>query len=628
MNYIGIDIGDGESCVCFLPAGSGIEPRPLALTGKQSFVSAVAEDEKGEILVGMDAVHAPQTRNFSVRFKSRYLQSTPEALRDMRRFLRGIYQLLKQQDALQAGDQVMFGCPAGWNSQVRAAYLSMIQEAGFSNVRLISESRAAFLYAKHARTIQLDPELIEQSALVIDIGSSTLDFAYVLDGRESNVGTFGDVYLGGGAIEEALLEAAVKASPQQREIQQVFEEAPEWRNFCLLAARRVKEDYFTQEAEGKKNISCCEMPVILYDTPLSLRIHANETLIWRVVNLSIQALNGLSFYQMLKDALAHAERQTRERPPRVVLMTGGASRMSFFQKLCAEQFPKAQLVLCPEPEFSIARGLAYAAKVDEEISAFNAAVEEYLKQDHISRAVNECCAGLIPDLAGQMTDALYPQMEAAVEDWKNGSYDTINSLRQALPKVLVQTLKKPELEGAMTAIVQRQMYLACQQLQPALDAICERHHVARGLMQLENPALWNNAPLEMNVDFQQGVDGLVKPLQVALTAMVAAVMLLIPGGELIDLLVIALTALGSQLAKEQLANQVCMMNIPVWLRRRIPTDKLVNESLRRQMNDSLQKQIQSQPEVMAGLASGIEQSIAAYISRMVQKTEIFIREGS
>ena len=626
MNYIGIDIGDGESCVCYLPAGSDIEPRPLTLTGKQSFISAVAENERGETLIGMDAVHAPQVRRFSVRFKSRYLQSSPETLQDMRRFLEGTYQILKRQGSLQSGDQVMFGCPAGWNSQARSDYLSMIQSVGFSNARLISESRAAFLYAKHARTIQLNPELIEQSALVIDIGSSTLDFAYVLDGRESSVGTFGDVYLGGGAIEEALLEAAVKASSQQREIQQIFEEAPEWRNFCLLAARRVKEDYFSQEAEGKQNISCCEMPVILYDKPLSLRIHANETLIWRVVNLSIQALNGVSFYQMLKDALAYAERQMLDRPPRVVLMTGGASRMGFFQRLCADQFSKAELVLCPEPEFSIARGLAYAAKVDEEIFAFNAAVEEYLKQDHISRTVNECCAGLVPALAEQMADALYPQMEAEVEAWKNGSYDTIDSLRQALPKALIQSLENPELERSLAGIVQQQMRLACQRLQPALDEICKRYHVSRGLMQLENPTSWHTASLEMKMDFQQGVDALVNPLQVTLTAMVAAIMLLIPGGELIDLLVIAITALGSQLAKDQLAKQVSRMNLPVWLRRRIPSSKLVNESLRQQINDSLKKQIQSQPELMTNLTSGIEQSISAYISRMAQKTEIYIRE--
>ena len=44
------------------------------------------------------------------------------------------------------------------------------------------------------------------------------------------------------------------------------------------------------------------------------------------------------------------------------------------------------------------------------------------------------------------------------------------------------------------------------------------------------------------------------------------------------------------------------------------------------MNDSLMKQIQSQPELMTNLTSGIEQSISAYISRMAQKTEIYIRE--
>lgn len=627
MNYIGIDIGDGESCVCFLPVESDIEPRPLPITGKTSFISAVAQDKSGKTLIGMDAVHATNARSFSVRFKSRYLDDTQTARQDMRCFLEGVHQQLLLQDALHDGDQVMFGCPAGWSEAVRATYLSMIQAAGFPGAQLISESRAAFLYAKHAKTIQLDPALIEQSALVIDIGSSTLDFAYVLDGCESNVGTFGDVYLGGGAIDEALLEAALKASPEEREIRRVFEEAPEWRNFCLLAARRVKESYFTQEAAGQKNIACCEMAVILYDTPLSLRIHANEALIWRVVNLNIQALHGRSFYQMLKEALSSAEKQTRERPPRVVLMTGGASRMRFFQQLCAAQFPQSQLVLCPEPEFSIARGLAYAAKVDENIAAFNAAVTDYLRQDHLSRAVRACCTGLVPALAEQMTAALYPQMEVAVEDWQKGVYPAIEDLRQALPQRLIHTLESPEVTCALSGIVQQQMYLACQRLQPELDEICQRYHVARGLMQIENPALWHTTPLDMKMDFQKGAEVLVKPLQVAMTALVATVMLLIPGGELVDLLVIALTALGTQLVKEQLSNQVCKLNLPVWLRRKIPPEKLLNPALRQQMNDSLQKQLEAQPELLRALTTGIEQSIAAYIGRMVQKTEIYIRGG-
>ena len=41
-----------------------------------------------------------------------------------------------------------------------------------------------------------------------------------------------------------------------------------------------------------------------------------------------------------------------------MILTGGASRMAFFQQACREAFADALVVLCPEPEFSIARGLA------------------------------------------------------------------------------------------------------------------------------------------------------------------------------------------------------------------------------------------------------------------------------
>ena len=68
--------------------------------------------------------------------------------------------------------------------------------AGLREPQVISESRAAFLYAKYAKTVALDIDVLSKTALVIDIGSSTLDFAYIVDGRETGVGTFGETALG------------------------------------------------------------------------------------------------------------------------------------------------------------------------------------------------------------------------------------------------------------------------------------------------------------------------------------------------------------------------------------------------------------------------------------------------
>lgn len=245
MNYIGIDIGDGESCVCVLAESSDIEPRPVPLSGRKSFLSAVALDNSGNVLIGQDAVRETASRELAVRFKSRFLAGDPADETSMQRFLRGICDELRKQQLLTDRDRVVIGCPAGWKQSARERYLGLIRQAGYPNPRLVSESRAAFMYAKHARTIQLDADLVNESALVIDIGSSTLDFAYVVNGRETNVGIFGDVYLGGGAIDEALLSAAVDASPKKADVLATFADAPQWRSFCLLTARQIKEEYFT-----------------------------------------------------------------------------------------------------------------------------------------------------------------------------------------------------------------------------------------------------------------------------------------------------------------------------------------------------------------------------------------------
>ena len=80
------------------------------------------------------------------------------------------------------------GCPAGWGKPRREQYAALIESAGFPNVRVVPEPRAAFLYARHARGLRIDAALMQKSAMVIDIGSSTTDFAYVFNNSLGKVG--------------------------------------------------------------------------------------------------------------------------------------------------------------------------------------------------------------------------------------------------------------------------------------------------------------------------------------------------------------------------------------------------------------------------------------------------------
>lgn len=231
------------------------------------------------------------------------------------------------------------------------------------------EPRAAFLYARHARGLRVSPELMKKSAMVIDIGSSTTDFAYIVDGHQQNVSLFGDTNLGGGLIDELILSRAMAASRDQKALEAVFEESPAWRSYCELEARRLKESYFLDE-EKWAEAPLCRTLTVCYDEPLALELSIGGASIRKMVEQPIPALGGRSFVGCLKDALCAAVEVSRSCPPEVVILTGGASRMAFFQQACREAFADALVVLCPEPECSIARGLAYAGRVDERLKTF------------------------------------------------------------------------------------------------------------------------------------------------------------------------------------------------------------------------------------------------------------------
>ncbi len=624
MNYIGIDVGDGESCVCVLPAGSGIEPRPVVITGRRSFLSAVASGEDGRPVIGMDAIGQTAARDLSVRFKSRFLSGQPDALEDMGRFLKGLREALG--DTVRPGDRVTVGCPAGWDGLARERYLDMIRRAGFPEPRLVSESRGAFLYAKHAKTIQLDPALIAKSALVIDIGSSTLDFAYVVDGRETNVGVFGDVYLGGGAVDEAILDAAVRTSPHRAEIERVFDQSPAWRSHCLLAARRVKEDYFTRQSAGGKNIQCQEMVTLLYEEPVNLLIQVNDPLIFRVIQMKTSALEGRSFAGMLEDALRSAAEKTAARPPELVLLTGGASRMGFFQEQCAKAFAGSVIVVCDEPELSIAKGLAYSARVDDAILAFNSAIDQYLAGDAVSGAVRGRMDELITAVSDHLAGLTCAKLKEHFERWKSGGYAALEDMNGAVVKAVRQALGGREEQEALGNVVKNELMQVCMALQPQIDGICQQYGVAVSQMQLTGVGGFQDG-IDPKLDLGGELTFLSKSVQVLIVALVGGVLMAIPGGGIVDVLLFAVAAVAVPIMHIPIDQFASRLNVPVVLRRLISTGSVVTDSLRARVAKTFSDRLTDNGTFRQSVSEDIEKSIAAYVSGLAQRTEIAITSG-
>ncbi len=482
MRYIGFDMGDGESAVAILEQGSGIEPIVQELCGSKSLLSAVGQSN-GEILIGEQAYLASLADNLSVRFKSRFTYD-PTSYETVALFVRGVLHALQSSGALYADDHFVVGCPAGWNPACRARYQEILTKAGIHNLQIISESRAAFLYAKYAKTVALDIDVIRQSALVIDIGSSTLDFAYIVNGRETGVGTFGDIALGGGLLDAELLRRAILENRQKKELDDVFAQSRSWYSYCEIEARRVKEQYFTQAASDPK-ASVKKLVRVCYNGTQKLTLHMDAKAEEQIVNAPLEALGGQSFVQAMQAALHNAVSITQADPPKVVLLTGGASRMRFFRRLCGEAFPEAVVICCPEPEFSIAKGLAYAGWIDENLKAFREDIEREITDEKVSAIANEALPRLTPCVVDALSELTLTEAAIPIATlWKRGDIDTLEEMNQRLSQRVERVMSSPMCEEALRPVLSQWVSELEAKLQAMIDPICDAHSVPREEMKL------------------------------------------------------------------------------------------------------------------------------------------------
>ncbi|MCI5957658.1 MAG: Hsp70 family protein [Clostridiales bacterium] len=625
MRYIGFDMGDGESAVAAFEQGSGIEPIILPVCGARSLLSAVGM-RNGEILIGESAYTDALAEGLSVRFKSRFT-TDPACYEDVVRFVRGVLNDLRDGGRLAADDRFVVGCPAGWNAACRARYRDLLVRAGISAPQVISESRAAFLYAKYARTIAMDVDVLNESALVVDIGSSTLDFAYIVDGRETGVGTFGDTSLGGGILDAALLRRAVERCRERAAIRAVFSECRSWYSYCEIEARRVKEEYFTRLVDEaapvvKKQVRVC------YDGVQKLDLQLDNEEASHLVDEPLQELDGRTFAGAVREALENAARVTADRPPRLLLLTGGASRMPFFRELCSEIFETAIVISCPEPEFSIAKGLAYAGWIDENLRAFSEAIRTEITDERVSAIVHEAMPSLLPAVADSLVTLLLEEAAIPIsQQWKNGDIATLQEMNDQIARRAERVLASPLAEEALAPVIRAWIAGLTDRLQSMVDPICDRYDVPRKQMRLNLTATGAG---NVSVDAAGFVGlNLVGALLVVILSVLTGLLCggegiaLVAAGPLGFLTGAVIGIIASLLGWGAVSHALLKAKIPPLLRRVNIEKRLRADSTRQKLRESMLNSLAGENSAFQKQVSeGFSKSFRGYVYSIAQAAEI------
>ena len=630
--FFGFDLGDAESAVSVLKKDKADVPQVLRIRGTKSFITAYARLSNQELIIGEDACYNPDAVERKLRFKSRFLTDR-ESETDVRRFAAGVLGELYQNGNLIQNEDCCFyiGCPAGWDRVTRERYRSIFERLGYPPVRIISESRAALVSACQSRYLQVGYDILSHPVLVVDIGSSTTDFAYIAGGREVELQTAGEVFLGGGIMDEILLEESLSASPDEKALRAVFAKSDAWHSYCEFAARRLKEKYFADEEYWKEH-ECLETVRVYYDRPLTLTLRMDAQTADRLLTKKCSHLDDRSFHEVFVASLKETRRHITGELPELIFLTGGVSRLSLIADWCREVYPEAVTITEAQPEFSVSRGLSYCGRIDEELRDFQKELDDFKDSTTVERIV----AKNINDLYTRAVDALTgPIIENVVlpviDRWREGDIRRLADIDEVLHKEIEAWLHSDEARQLLIKPVGQWLKPVAFEIEDYTVPICVKHNVPYRALSLTSYLALSDIDIHLDTKNVFAVEETTWMIDTIISILVgllcggSGIVLIaegLPGiiaGAVISLLVLFL-------GKDRMQDALLRINIPMPVRKMLPKryfksrmDKLTDE-IRKNFYDSLEKE--KNDEISDRMVRDISSQIEDCLSKMARIIEI------
>lgn len=368
MYLIGIDFGHGETTASFYSTNStnGTVERLHILDGQTpescKVESAVCRNEKtGDWQFAKD-IRDYALPDFTLHFKAPMNEITPKNKEAFGAFIKLVFEHIVQNQSFlnynpvtgERNFEIYVACPSGWGkedaSQIQEykKFVSSIIPVDW----VIKESDAAYFKFK------AEQRFIDTSVLVIDIGSSTIDFtAYGKD--VSKPSTDGRKH-GASAVENVIFKYFEKNDSDFNKAKQESEPLCtqshlNWRNAVTHYIKGQKEDYYTNERSiltlDLSNSLICNVKGRIFD----VCVIAKEQL-----ENEILAPYRQTLLQDLNDEKLRLEKE-QIGIPKIVVLTGGASRMPWLQKLVKDVFTESKVYRDSEPSYVVSDGVAYYA---------------------------------------------------------------------------------------------------------------------------------------------------------------------------------------------------------------------------------------------------------------------------
>jgi hypothetical protein len=488
--FIGYDLGHGETAVGRAYGTSSREPELLEYNGEKSFVSAVALEKSGRkstVRIGAQAVNLAAFQNDDrksdnkiwLKFKSRNMDET--SMREPTRiFTKTLFEQLVADKKIKglSTSHFVVGCPSGWHAKDRDAYADLMRASGLKNVSILPESRAALMTALEQGYLSL--EAARSSVLIVDIGSSTTDFTYCVDLNAEDVG---HNILGSGLLDTLIFDRNLARQKERKKIEKLINHYPHYRPVMEYWCRLVKEQYFNGDEAPVEVIR--RLPVaggILFE----IRMDKEDAK--AVLEAPIKELNGFSWPDTFSYALKEAMQRVEGRDVQTVLLTGGASRLPLVLPACEKKFPNANVVRGAEPEFAIARGLAWYGRFEYLQASFLTAVGELVREGGpVHEEAAQASAKLGAILAPVLVDALIENcVLPAFADWRSGKVEKLSDVEKSLDERVSSWLGSDAPAPILRPVIEDWFAQLQRGIEAVTDPMCREHGMPAMVLSLDN----------------------------------------------------------------------------------------------------------------------------------------------
>lgn len=414
MYLIGIDFGHGETTASCINTADGKQKRLHILDGNtdegSKVESAVCRDSKtGEWHFAKDFTDY-SSPDFTLYFKAPMNEITPKNKEAFAAFVKLVYEhILANNDFLNHAEFCIYAaCPSGWNNKDE----NQIQKyKDFLSDQLpiewvIKESDAAYFKFKAEKDFDSS-----STVLVIDIGSSTIDFTAYGANYESPLSV--GIKHGASNVERAIckyynendrefIEAKAKAKAPCEKYNK------NWNAAVLHYVKGQKEDFYTKDLNT----------LILDLSNRSIDNALQERIFNAVTNTKLQLENEIliSYASTLRGDLEMVKGKLGSIS--IVVLTGGASRMPWLQHLVKDVFNDSRVLRDCEPSYVVSDGIAHYALARYKLKSEIARTIEVFWSEHTDEKL---ASEIWQQFNNSLRDVQLPKIKAICDNFDNGN---------------------------------------------------------------------------------------------------------------------------------------------------------------------------------------------------------------